>query len=458
MHDGESSQAIARGPAKREQPAFRVDVDADGRPTRELSAARLVQLAIYWYGLVSVMNGVGIVLQERMPSLVPVDVVGVATAAAQAGGVLVAVLVQPTLGTISDYTTSRWGRRKPYILVGTTLDLVLLVAIAASQTFLAVAAFLLLLQLSSNSAQGPFQGYLPDLVPARQVGIASGLVGVMTVLGTLGGILTVTIGHAIFRDYTVPTIALGVVEFATMAILFARLDEGKAPKQRDGRSWRSIAAEAWGTDILRERSFVLLVSSRFFILGGASFLLAFPVRYFERSLAIPDADERGLWITIVTLAVGLATIVATLPAARISDRVGRKPVIWAACAVGAAGMLVLAAAPIPAVAVPGAVLVGLGAGTFLSVDWALMTDLIPKASAGRYMGISNVATATNGLVAGAIGGLLVDAFYSLGDPGAGPRLAFLVAIASYGAGALLLRDVRETRGPRAMAAGIPGTA
>ena len=51
----------------------------------------------------------------------------------------------------------------------------------------------------------------------------------------------------------------------------------------------------------------------------------------------------------------------------------------------------------------------LGGGSFLAVDWALMTDIIPKASAGRYMGISNVATATNGVAAAFIGGLVIDA-------------------------------------------------
>jgi MFS family permease len=62
-------------------------------------------------------------------------------------------------------------------------------------------------------------------------------------------------------------------------------------------------------------------------------------------------------------------------------------------------MAVIAIAPTPLTCLPGAVLVGAAAGTFLAVDWALITDLVPKASAGRHMGISNVATATNGLVA-----------------------------------------------------------
>ena len=68
----------------------------------------------------------------------------------------------------------------------------------------------------------------------------------------------------------------------------------------------------------------------------------------------------------------------------------------------------------------GASLVGVGGGSFLAVDWALMTDIIPKASAGRFMGISNVATATNGVVAGLVGYFIVDRFAGAGATDLGP--------------------------------------
>jgi peptide/nickel transport system permease protein len=91
-----------------------------------------------------------------------------------------------------------------------------LVGIATSQTYLSIFAFVVLLQFSSNFAQGPFQGYVPDLVPANQVGLASALVGVMSILGVIGGTLLVSTGYAL-GSFLVPTIALGLVELATAA-------------------------------------------------------------------------------------------------------------------------------------------------------------------------------------------------------------------------------------------------
>jgi MFS family permease len=99
-----------------------------------------------------------------------------------------------------------------------------------------------------------------------------------------------------------------------------------------------------------------------------------------------------------------------------------------------------------AIALTGAALFAVAAGSFLAVDWALMTDIIPKASSGRYMGISNVATASAGIVALALGGAAVmDTVNALVGYGSGPRAALWLGVACYAIGALLLRPVVERR-------------
>jgi len=430
-----------------------MDESHPGRPTSLLPLGQLVRLSIYWLGLVAVVQGVGIILQERIKVLVPDPNVQYTTLGLlQIAGMLIAIVVQPTIGSLSDYTISRFGRRKPYILIGTTLDFIFLVGLATSNTVVAVAAFVTLLQFSSKFAQGPFQGYVPDLVAAPQVGLASGMVGLFTVLGVVTGTALATLG-LVTGDFLFPTIALGVVHVATMLSLFFRLDEGRRAKDRGGRSWPSVAAEAWGRDILRERSFLFLVASRFFILGGSAFLIVLLVPYLERALGIANNDDRALLILGTTLVAVLCTVAATIPAARLSQRVGRKRVIYATTAISALGMTIAALAPTPLVLAVGAIFVGVGGGSFLAVDWALMTDIIPKASAGRYMGVSNVATATNGVVSAFIGGLIIDAFARAGTPELGPRVAFLVAPFWFAIGALLLRPVDERR--RDGDAGLP---
>jgi MFS family permease len=91
----------------------------------------------------------------------------------------------------------------------------------------------------------------------------------------------------------------------------------------------------------------------------------------------------------------------------------------------------------------GAGLFGASAGTFLAVDWALITDIIPRASSGRYMGLSNVVTASSTTIAVAIGGPTIDTLNRALGTGSGPRLEILLGIVWFALGALALRPVVE---------------
>jgi MFS family permease len=425
--------------------------DPGDRPVAELPKTQLVRLSLYWLGLSSIFIGVSQILSGRIQfeeggPLYSPGSEGTTLFALTVAGALIAALVQPTVGSISDYTISRWGRRKPYIFIGSVLDVVFLYGVATSNSILAVASFMVLLQVSANFAQGPFQGYVPDLVPAKQVGLASALVGLFQVLGNAVGF---GIGSAAVAtdSFFLGMMALGALELATMVSVVWRVNEGKAARDRGGRSWLSVAREAWATDILRERSFLWLVSSRLFFLMGATMLINLSLFFFAQTFDLPQ-DEAGAANFPVLAAVIVGNILTVIPAGRISDRVGRKPVIYVACAVAGLGMLIVALAPTIPVVIIGAALFGAGSGMFLAVDWALMTDIIPKASSGRYMGISNVATATAGIFSLMTGGTLMDLVNDAMTRGDGPRAAFLLAVVYFALGALLLRPVVEPRSRR----------
>jgi MFS family permease len=195
-------------------------------------------------------------------------------------------------------------------------------------------------------------------------------------------------------------------------------------------------------DVFAHRGFVAMVLSRLFVLAGVSVLTKLAVLYLERSMDM-GPSERGFWVPATNALVAVVILVSTWPAARLSDRVGRKPVIYASCGLGAAGSALIAIAPGVIVAELGVVLIAMAAGAFLAVDWALMTEIIPKDAAGRFMGMSNVATASAGPVALVIGGTLMDLVGGVEEGGSGPRAAFAVAIVFYALGALFLRPVPE---------------
>ncbi len=418
-----------------------------GRPTATLPRPQLVRLSLYWLGLSSIFAGLTNILGNRLQftGLVAPGTEGTTLFQLTIGGSIVALLVQPTVGSLSDYTMTRWGRRKPYILIGSLLDVAFLYGIAVSNGVLAIAAFVILLQFSSNFAQGPFQGYVPDLVPAHQVGLASSLVGLMQVMGQVAGFTIGSIAAAT-HNYVAGTMALGVLELVTMLGVVLRVDDGKASKSREGRSWVSIAREAWGTDVLREHSFLWLVGSRLLFLMGASMLVILGPFYLHQTFHLDESASGTTFLVVVGLVL-VANLLAVFPAGRLSDRVGRKRLLYVSFGLGALGMAVVAFAPVLPVAYFGVTLFGIASGTFLAVDWALMTEIIPRASSGRYMGISNVATASASIFALAVGGTLMDAVDRSIEPGLGPRAAYGLAVAFFVIGGLLLRPVEERRQP-----------
>ena len=444
---------------------------------RPLSKVELLRISLYWLAIAGLWAGLGFTL---LPSIAqhlvcppPVDaracavmpigdlipIVGdvrvrpeVALSFALLVGSMVAFVVQPLAAALSDYTRSRLGRRRPWILVGTSLDVLFLVLMANSQTFLALAVLIVLLQFSSNLAQGPFQGYVPDLVPEEQVGLASGLVGTMQVSGQLVGAGIAGIALAIGQP-SLGILGLAVLELVTMLpAVFGVADRPVTMPERAGGladGVRSAVAEAWG-----HKSFIWLLVSRFFILMTTGTVVALAFYFLTRSLGYADEQASTAIVILLAITVLSAAIVAAL-AGPLSDRWGRRQVIWLSCLVGAIGLALLAVVPAePEFAAGGirfpvgglaAVPIGIGAGMFISVDWALMVDIIPKVTAGRYMGISNVVTATAGSIAGAAGAIVIATTSGItGDATLGPRVALAIAVSFYALGALALRRV-DTR-------------
>ena len=98
---------------------------------------------------------------------------------------IIALVAQPAFGLLSDRSTSRVGRRRPYIFVGVMLDLAFLAAMALSWNYWMLFASVLLLQFSANISHGALQGLIPDMVPEDQRGRASAFKAVFELLAII---------------------------------------------------------------------------------------------------------------------------------------------------------------------------------------------------------------------------------------------------------------------------------
>jgi Na+/melibiose symporter-like transporter len=76
-------------------------------------------------------------------------------------GLFLAMFVQPLAGAVSDRSSFKWGRRRPYILIGGILALLFIPGIGIAGSYAAVFIVYCLLQIATNIAQGPYQAFIP---------------------------------------------------------------------------------------------------------------------------------------------------------------------------------------------------------------------------------------------------------------------------------------------------------
>ena len=169
---------------------------------RDLRWYEFITVNIYWLGL---NIGSGIITPILLPYLVllfmPPEQKNTYFATIRVIGLAVAMLVQPLAGMLSDRSTSRWGRRRPFIVVGALFNVLFLIIVGVSPSFMGAASDsffgqtfgvttayavllvgIVILQVSSNVAHGALQGLIPDLVPEHQRGRASGVKAVFELI------------------------------------------------------------------------------------------------------------------------------------------------------------------------------------------------------------------------------------------------------------------------------------
>ncbi len=170
---------------------------APRRPAIALPRLRWTQIlaiSIFCFALNFHWTALGIII---LPSQVFKIVAGNATkgtalAYVLVPGAFVSLFANPLFGMLSDRTHGRlaaWGRRRPYILFGTLVNVLGLIWMAASHDIPTLTLAYVLVQFSSNAAQAPFHALLPDIVPAGQRGLVSGVMGLLAITGTIGGVI-----------------------------------------------------------------------------------------------------------------------------------------------------------------------------------------------------------------------------------------------------------------------------
>lgn len=339
-------------------------------------------------------------------------------------GLLVAVVTQPLVGALSDRTSSRLGRRAPYLIGGALLAVVSHFLIAYAPSLAVLAFSVLVLQAASNTAHGPFLALIPDQIPSSQRGRAAGLKSTFDILSFIVGRQAGGILIAQERLTAAASVAGAAILIALALTLLVSKDRSGAASDREIVSLASVFRVPW-----RQRpNFSLWFLNRTLFWGSLLAINTFILFYLVDVVGMAESSAQRL-VGNVAAIIGGAVLLTALPAGWLSDRVGRRMVIAVSGLVAAAGVGMLLLTPTPTGVVTAAGVIGLGTGVYLSGSWALATDLVPTEEAGRYMGIANIASAGGSAAARGIGAVIVDPINQLlGSQAAGYTVLFVGAM------------------------------
>ena len=345
-----------------------------------------------------------------------------------------ALVAYPLAGALSDRTTSRWGRRRPWILGGALLFAVALGLLGHQTTLIGVGAFWTLAIVGFCVLTAALTATISDQVPVDQRGVISGWIAAPQAIGlVLGLVLVEALGLDTVTGYLVMA---GIVVALVIPFLIVAREPALAKADRPALTGRTLLAGFWISP-RKHPDFGWTLLGRVLVnIGnalGTTLLLYFLLFGLEREDAEGD-------LILLSLVYVVFIVASSLLLGRWSDRIGRrKPFVVVSALFQAVAAALLAFVPDFTVTMIGGALLGIGYGAFLSVDQALATQVLPDAATrGKDLGIMNIATTVPQAVAPLVGAWLVAAV-------AGFTGLFVVSAVATVLGALAVLPVRSVR-------------
>jgi len=428
----------APAPADDPAPAFGYTVPADPAPDPAGLPAALAEpvagVRTGWVALLALANlavfmGFFTPIQKLLPQQVEaIDPAHKATMLAwvTGAGAFAAVVVNPLAGALSDRTSpGRWkalrglparllGRRHPWTLGGGLLGALALVALAFQHSIVGVAVCWFVAQSCFNAMLASITAAVPDRVPVVQRGAVSGWVGIPQVIGLVLGVLLVTVFvHGVAAGYV--AVAIGVV-LLTLPFPLSTPDDPLPAEHRP----RFHLSRFWVSP-RQHPDFAWAFGTRFLVFFGNALGTLYLLYFLGDEVHYAD-PETGLLILILIYAV--AILATSVISGWFSDRTGKRRIyVVISGLVMALAAVVLAIEPTWPAAMVAAALLGAGFGVYLSVDNALVTQVLPAQSdRAKDLGVVNIASSAPQVIAPVVAAPVV------GGLGGYPMLYALVAI------------------------------
>jgi MFS family permease len=310
------------------------------------------------------------------------------------------MLGNPFFGNLSDRTSSRLGMRRPWMVIGLVGGSLGVVIVALAPNILVVLVGWCMAQLLFNALLAALVAVLPDQVPIGQRGLVAGVLGICVPIASASGTFLVNLFTGSQLTMFLAPCAIG----GFFVLLFAVTLKDRRLAKADKPSWSLRAfASTFYVNPRKSPDFAWAFTSRFMFVLAYAFLTTYQAYYLLAKIGSAEADVPQQ-IFLGTLAQSAVIVAASLIGGALSDRTGRRKIfVIAASIVYGLAMFVLAIASNFNGYLVGMAIGGLGFGTYVAVDLALVVDVLPdKDNAAKDLGVFNIASALPYSIAPAI--------------------------------------------------------
>ncbi|WP_230482274.1 MFS transporter [Sphingomonas sp. Leaf21] len=368
-----------------EEPAAVLAAATDGAAARHYVTGRrkwvlLVSLGLVFFTLLTLYAScLGVLLPNQIQNIDPAG-------KAKTLGIIYAItsvfstLTTPIAGALSDRTRSRFGRRTPWIVVGATIGGVAIILTPHGGGLVGITAIWLVSVVTLNAMQPAITTLVADRFPPEERGLASGVVG---------GAMTAGVSFGTFFAGTLASqipLAYGIVGTAIIVVCLAFVLVNPEPQVALPPSTPlKLGAFLKGFWISPRAypDFAWAFLGRFCIYMGYQAILTYLLYILQDHIGMSQGRANQM-IASMSIVTFVALVVSGLGSGVLSDRLGRrKPLVFLASLIMAAAVAMPLIVPTAHGMFAYAVLIGLGYGAFMSVDLALMTQVLPKPRPGE---------------------------------------------------------------------------
>jgi MFS family permease len=307
-------------------------------------------------------------------------------------GAAVSLVANPLFGAFSDRTTSRLGRRVPWVLSGAILGAAALIALAGAPGVAVMTLLWCLVQAGCNGAYAAITAAIPDRVPVAQRGTVGGLAAMGQTVGILAGAV---IAAAVAGNFAAGYLVCAVALLAGVGLYFFKNDDVPLPAaSRPPFSLAGFIRGFWISPVLYP-DFAWAWLTRLLVNIGNHMVTLYLLFFLKDAVRLEETQgiTPEVGVLVLTGLYAVMVIITSVIGGRLSDRMGRrKPLVIISSVIIAVASLILAFAPNWTGALLGASVLGIGFGCYLAVDFALITQVLPTAlSRGRDLGVINIA-------------------------------------------------------------------